>query len=143
MKIQIKRIDKSLPLPKYETLGSVGFDLFSRKRVQVAPHEIKLVPANVIIKTPPGFMLLIVLRSSTPLKKGLMLANSVGIIDQDYSGKRDEIKIQVYNFTDQKTTIQKGDRLAQGIFVKITKADWQEKDNISTNSRGGFGSTGE
>jgi len=142
MKVLIKRIDKSLPLPRYETAGAVGFDLFCRRGATVKPKEVKLIPANIIVKTPKGYMLLLALRSSTPLKRGLMLGNGVAIVDQDYSGPEDELKIQVYNFTNQKVQIKKGERLAQGIFVKVGKASWQETAKIDSRSRGGFGTTG-
>jgi len=142
MKVLIKRIDKSLPLPRYQTAGSVGFDLVCREGAIVKPGEIKLIPANIIVKTPPGYMLVLALRSSVPIKKGLMLANGIGVIDQDYSGLKDEIKIQVYNFTKNRVKVERGERIAQGIFVKVGKADWQEVKKTTSRSRGGFGSTG-
>jgi len=142
MQIKIKRINTSLPLPEYQTSGSVAFDLYSRIDLEIEPKQIKLIPTNLIIQTPSDYMLVLVSRSSTPLKKGLMMANGIGIIDQDYSGPEDEIKIQVYNFTDKTVKIEKGQRIAQATFVNIAKADWQEIENIETKNRGGFGSTG-
>lgn len=142
MKVLIKRVDPSLPLPQYKTKGSVGFDFSSRQEIVIAPQQIALIPVNVIIQTPPGYMLLLASRSSLPLRKGLMLANGVGIVDQDYAGQGDEIKIQVYNFSKQKVTIERGERIAQGVFVKIVKGQWQEVKKMGENSRGGFGSTG-
>ena len=142
MKIQIKRIDKSLPLPEYKTDGSVGFDLYARENTSIKPKEILIVPGNFIIKTPPGYMLIITPRSSTPKKKGLMMPNSIGIIDQDYCGEKDELGVLVYNFTDEVVEITRGERFAQGIFVRVDKANWDETDEAEKNSRGGFGSTG-
>ena len=72
MKIEIKRVDKSIPLPEYKTGGSVGFDIICRKDTSIEPGEIGHVPGNVIVKTPPGYMLLVALRSSTPSKKKLI-----------------------------------------------------------------------
>lgn len=141
MKVRIKRVDKSIPLPKYETDGSVGFDLICRESVLIAPKEIVLIPANVIVETPPGYMLMICMRSSTPRKTGLMMAQSVGIIDNDYCGEEDELKIQAYNFTDEPVTIERGSRIAQGVFVRVDTADWNEVEQMSASSRGGFGST--
>lgn len=142
MKIKIVRIDKNLPAPKYETGGSVGFDFLCRESVVVQPKNLALIPANVIIQTPEGYMLAVLPRSSTP-KKGLMLANSMGVIDNDYCGPEDEIKILVYNFTDLPVSVLRGDRIAQGIFVKIIKADFTEVDcDLKSSSRQGFGSTG-
>ena len=141
MKVRIKRLDKDLPLPKYETDGSVGFDLLCRESVTVAPQTVALIPANVIVQTPPGYMLMVTLRSSTPRKQGLLIPHGVGIIDQDYCGEGDEIQIQIYNFTNQPVTVERGDRIAQGIFVRVDIADWSEVSEMDSETRGGFGST--
>ncbi len=141
MKVKIKRVDKSLPLPKYETDGSVGFDLLCRESAEIAPQSIVLIPANVIVETPPGYMLMICLRSSTPRKFGLMMAQGLGIVDTDYCGEEDELKIQVFNFTDEPVTIERGSRIAQGVFVKVDTAEWYEVEQMGAPSRGGFGST--
>jgi dUTP pyrophosphatase len=140
-KIKIKRIDKSLPLPIYETNGSVGFDLIARQQVIVHPGGIELIPANVVVKTPPGYMLMLASRSSTPKKKGLMKPHSIGVIDQDYSGENDELKIQVYNFTSEPTTVERGEKIAQGVFVRVDRFEWDEVDQMDSPDRGGFGST--
>ena len=141
MKIKIKRIDKELPLPKYETSGSVGFDLLAREDTIIKAKSIGLIPGNVIVETPVGFMLKIALRSSTPKRKGLLSPHGAGVIDQDYCGNEDEIKIQVYNFTNQDVLVEKGERIAQGVFVKIDKFDWEEVNEMDKKTRGGFGST--
>jgi dUTP pyrophosphatase len=142
MKAKIKRVDKDLPLPKYETAGSVGFDFLCRESVAINPYSLGLIPANVIVETPPGYMLMVTLRSSTPKKRGLLIPHGVGVIDQDYCGEGDEIKIQVYNFTSKPVTVERGDRIAQGIFVRVDTAQWSEVDRIESKTRGGFGSTG-
>ena len=142
MNIQVKRVDPTLPLPRHETAGSVGLDLLCRERVTVPAGEIRLVPANLIVAVPPGYMLMVVSRSSLPLKKGLMVSNGVGIIDQDYRGPEDEIYVQVYNFTDRTVEVERAERLAQGIFVRVDRVDWVEVEEVEGRSRGGFGSTG-
>ena len=141
MKIKIKRLDKDLPLPMYETDGSVGFDLLCRESVTIAPQTVALIPANVIVETPPGYMLMVTLRSSTPRKLGLLIPHGVGIIDQDYCGAGDEIQIQIYNFTDQPVSVERGDKVAQGIFVRVDTAKWSEVSEMGSETRGGFGST--
>lgn len=141
MQIKIKRIDKTLPLPKYETAGSVGFDLICRASAEIPPQSIVLIPANVIVETPPGYMLMVCLRSSTPRKLGLMMPQGVGIVDNDYCGEEDELKIQVYNFTDEVVNVERGSRIAQGIFVRVGTAEWNEVEQMTAASRGGFGST--
>ena len=142
MKVKIKRIDKSIPLPIYETDGAVGFDISAREDFVVQPGEIVLVPSNIIVEVPKGYMLIVASRSSTPRKKGVMQPHGFGIIDHDYCGPEDEIKIQVYNFTGGTVEIKRGDKIAQGVFVRIDKFDWEEIDEIKVQSRGGFGSTG-
>ena len=142
MTVKIKRIDQNLLLPVYETSGSVGFDLLCREDVTINPSEVALIPTNIIVETPQGHMLIVTLRSSTPRKYGLLMPHGVGIIDNDYCGEEDEIKIQVYNFTDTPVTVKRGDKIAQGIFTKVEKADWEEVDKIEKRTRGGFGSTG-
>ena len=142
MNIQIKRVDQTLPLPRYETEGAVAFDMLARLPVVVAPKSIALIPANVIVSTPPGHMLLIASRSSLPIKKSLIVANGIGVVDQDFCGPEDEIRVQVYNIGDSPVTVERGERIAQGIFLKMERADWQEVPEMQAKSRGGFGSTG-
>lgn len=139
--VNIKRIDLDLPLPSYATGGSVGFDIICRRDMEIAPRALGLIPGNVIVQTPPGYMLLLALRSSTPRRKGLLIPHGLGIIDQDYCGEGDELLVQVYNFQDEAVTVRRGERIAQGIFVPIMQAEWREVDEVSAG-RGGFGSTG-
>lgn len=141
MKVHIQRIDPSLPLPKYETAGSVGFDFLAREEISIEPRSTGLIPANIILEVPKNYMLLISLRSSTPNKKGLLIPHGIGVIDHDYCGPHDEVKIQVYNFRDKPVTVSRGERIAQGIFVHIEKFEWEEVEKIHDESRGGFGST--
>jgi dUTP pyrophosphatase len=141
MKVKIFRIDKDLPLPIYETTGAVGFDLIARENTTVAPKAITLIPGNVIVETPAGYALMIASRSSTPKKKGLLTPHGIGIIDQDYCGSEDEIKIQVYNFTDNPVEVKRGEKIAQGLFVKCERAIFEEIEKVENKTRGGFGST--
>lgn len=140
MKVAITRIDKSLPFPRYESLGATGFDFLTREETVIEPGKIGLVPGNVIVKVPKGYALLIIPRSSLPRKKALVCPHSLGVIDQDYCGQEDEIKVQVQNISDQPVTIEKGERIAQGLFVKVDVAEWEEVETKG-KSRGGFGST--
>lgn len=142
MKVNIKRIDQSLPLPVYETEGSVGFDLITRVDTLIPSKQLGLIPSNTIVEVPQGYMLMIAARSSTPRKKGLLTPHGFGVIDHDYCGPKDEVLVQVYNFSNEDIEIKKGDKIAQGVFVKIEKANWNEKESLNENSRGGFGSTG-
>ena len=140
MKIKIKRIDSALPLPEYQTSGAVAFDLYSRIDATILPKTVERLPANVIIEIPKGYMLEIKDRSSTLKKKGLLV--TTGYIDNDYHGELDEILLQVYNLTDSEVKVERGERIGQGVFVKIDIAEWEEVDTMKKESRGGFGSTG-
>jgi dUTP pyrophosphatase len=141
MKVRITRRDPSLPLPSRETAGSAGFDLAAAADVTIAPGQIVLVPTGLIIKVPDGYFVGIFARSSTPLKRGLMIPNGVGVVDADYCGPEDEIKVQVYNFTAEPVHLKRGDRIAQGIFMPYVAPEWEEGEPAG-KTRGGFGSTG-
>lgn len=143
MNVKIKRVDSSLPLPEYQTEGSVAFDLYARIDISVPSWKPTIIPANIIIEVPEGYFLMLASRSSTPIKKNLMIANSIGVIDQDYHGDKDEIGIQVLNFTSEEVIVKKGERIAQALLVKIAKVEsFEEVEQIKGDSRGGFGSTG-
>lgn len=141
MKIHIKRFDKEMPLPKYQTGGAAGFDLAARDAITIPAHAVGYVSLNVAVETPPDHFLLIATRGSTH-KRGLMLANSVGIGDSDFCGDEDEYKAALLNFTDASVTIERGDRIAQGIFIPFTRAEWEEVEKMESKTRGGFGTTG-
>ena len=142
MIVSVFRRDPSVPLPKYETSGSAGFDLAASADVTIEPGAIALVPTGLVIAVPPGHLLGIFARSSTPLKKGLMVANGVGVVDSDYCGPDDEVKVQVLNFTSAPVIVRRGDRIAQGVILPFVRAEWNENASASGPTRGGFGSTG-
>ena len=126
----------------YATAESAGFDLSAAADLTIAPRQIALVPTGLVIEVPSGYFLGIFARSSTPLKRGLMVANGVGVIDPDYAGPDDEVRIQVLNITASDVTIRRGDRLAQGIILPAPRVTWDETAAIREETRGGFGSTG-
>jgi dUTP pyrophosphatase len=140
--VRIKRLSPSVPLPRYESDGATAFDLAAAADVIVEAGQVALIPTGLIIEVPPGMFLGIFARSSTPLKRGLMVANGVGIVDQDYCGPNDEVKIAVLNFTSSPVQVAAGDRLAQGMLLPVTRITWDETDALRGESRGGFGSTG-
>jgi dUTP pyrophosphatase len=110
--------------------------------VPVAPGQIALVRTGLVIEVPTGHFLGIFARSSTPLKRGLMIANGVGVIDPDYSGPNDEVMVAVLNFTDTDVLVKRGDRLAQAVVLPAPRVTWQEVTEIRQVTRGGFGATG-
>ena len=142
MLVPIYRLDPSVDLPRYQTDGAAGFDLAASADMTVQPGQVTLVPTGLVIAVPPGHVLGVFARSSTPLKKGLMVANGVGLVDRDYCGPKDEIKIEVYNFTSEPVAVKRGDRLAQGVIIPFVRAEWGEDAMPAAQTRGGFGSTG-
>lgn len=141
MQLKITRLDPSVALPSYSTSGSAGFDLAAAHDIDVPPHEIRLVGTGLVMKVPDGHFLAVLARSSTPLKRGLIVANGVGVIDSDYCGATDEVKIQVMNVTDAPVRVRRGDRIAQGIVLSAPRVVFDEAATTA-ESRGGFGSTG-
>ena len=142
MRLRIARIRPSATIPAPATDGAAGFDLAAAEAVTIPPHAIRLVGTGLVIAVPAGHFLAIFARSSTPLKRGLMVANGVGVVDADYCGPSDEIRVQLLNITDQPVEVQVGDRLAQGIVLPAPSVTWDEVDAMDGPSRGGFGSTG-
>jgi dUTP pyrophosphatase len=143
MRLKIRRLDSTVSLPSYGTNEAAGFDLASAQDLTVAPRQIALVRTGLVIEVPTGYFLAIFARSSTPLKRGLMVANGVGVIDPDYSGPNDEVMIQVLNVTESPVRIARGDRLAQGIVLPAPRVTWEEVSQIREVTRGGFGATGQ
>lgn len=137
MKITVKRFDKSIPLPA-PTPGAACFDLICRETVTIPPHQIKPVPQNIALKVPEGHALLLFVRSSTPMRKGLMLANSVGVVDPFYCGDNDENFAFLLNFTDEPVTVEAGDKVVQGMIIKTAAVTWDEVESMNDDGHGGY-----
>ena len=97
---------------------------------------------GLVVEVPAGHFLAVVARSSLPIKKGLLVANAIGIVDSDYCGPDDEVKVEVYNFRDVEVEIARGERIAQGLILPAVRVEWEEVAASAAPSRGGFGSTG-
>ncbi|HEK9984852.1 TPA: dUTP diphosphatase [Streptococcus equi subsp. zooepidemicus] len=129
-------------LPKRETAHAAGYDLSVAEETSIAPGEIVLVPTGVKAYMQDGEVLYLYDRSSNPRKKGLVLINSVGVIDGDYynnPANEGHIFAQMKNITDQTITLSAGERIVQGVFMPFLIADG---DQASGERTGGFGSTG-
>ena len=128
-------------LPKRATKGAAGYDFECAIDTICPAHKITLIPTGIKAQIDTGYYLQLAVRSSTPKKKGLILANGIGIIDEDYYNNPDNeghIMFQVYNITDNDVTILAGERIGQGTFIKYAITD----DDIAEGLRtGGFGST--
>ncbi|HEY4428992.1 MAG TPA: hypothetical protein VGN08_12375 [Solirubrobacteraceae bacterium] len=140
MEVGLRIVEDSVAKPTYATGGSVGFDIGAAAPVEIEPGEVATVGTGLVIATPPGWALLVVLRSSTPRRFGVIQPHGVGVVDQDYRGSEDEIRLQLMNVRASRITIPADARIAQGIFVRVAQAQWAHYEP-GAESRGGFGST--
>lgn len=142
MRCSFSLVDPSLPLPSYQTKGAIAFDVYSRVDMMIKPWQPTIIPLNIIVRFPKGYGLVLAARSSSADRYGFILANGIGLIDQDYCGPEDEVGLKVLNFTKKVIRIKKGDRVGQAVFVKIAKSSFTHTKKIMGKSRGGWGSTG-
>jgi dUTP pyrophosphatase len=136
-------VGKEIHLPVRKTAKSAGYDIEAAEQVVLAPHTVTVVPTGLKAYMEGDEYLGIHIRSGISIKKGLMLVNSVGIIDSDYYNNPDNeghIMIAYYNTKDVPYTIEKGERIGQGIFTKYLATTG---DAASGERLGGFGSTGK
>ena len=136
--------NKDIHLPIRQTSQSAGYDLESAETMTIEPQAIVLVPTGLKVMVPTNEALFIFPRSSLGIKKGLMMSNSVGIIDADYYNNPDNeghIMVPLFNFRNQPVTIEKGERIAQGVFLSYHKVAGDASENIQR--QGGFGSSGQ
>lgn len=141
MQVFFKRFDTTLPMPEYKTAGAAAFDLYARVETEIASHAVGYVPLNIALQLPQDHFALISARSSLH-KRGVMMANGIGIGDSDYRGDNDEYRAALYNFTDAPVMIEKGERVVQMIILQREKVDLIERQKFTDQDRGGFGSTG-
>ena len=137
--------EAKINLPARSTKNSAGYDIEAAENVVIPAFKAGQKP--VLVKTglkaymQEDEMLILANRSSNPGKKGLILANSIGVVDSDYYGNPDNdghIMFAFFNFKDEDVEIKKGDRIGQGIFQKYLIV----YDDVAEGERtGGFGST--
>ena len=142
LRVRYRRLSPDVPVPQYQTAGSVAFDLSAAADATVAPGSVALLRTGLIVEVPEGYALLLASRSSGPTKLGLHTPHGFGVIDQDYHGPADELLVQVFNPGTAPVTIATGTRIAQALIVPILRATLEEADALADTSRGGFGSTG-
>lgn len=142
MKIEIVRVDKSLPLPAYQHVGEdVGLDLMAAEDAIIKSGEYRLIRTGIKVAIPQGYGGFVYPRSGLALKHGITLLNSVGVIDPGYRG---EMGVILMNHGKEDFQVNKGDRIAQLIIHKICQVEWEEVEELSDSRRGkgGFGHTG-
>lgn len=133
---------KGIHLPERKTEKSAGYDMEAAAAADLLPGKVTIVPTGLKSYMPDDEYLAIFVRSGLSIKRGIMLVNGTGIIDADYYGNSDNeghIMVALYNTGDGVVKIEKGDRIAQGIFLKYGKVDG---DCAQGTRSGGMGSTG-
>ncbi|MBE3577617.1 MAG: dUTP diphosphatase [Limnochordales bacterium] len=140
--------ERGVRLPQRRTPGSAGYDLEAAETVTIRPGERAVIPTGLKAYMPEDEFLAVYIRSSLAFKYGLMLVNSVGIIDSDYFENPDNdghIMIGVINLGSETVTVHKGDRVAQAIFQPFRRVSAEEAGEVEPPGRqrtGGIGSTG-
>ena len=132
-------------LPNYSTVGSAAFDLIAAidEPIEVEPFKTCFVPSGIAVWLANSTLAMLVLpRSGKGCNEGLVLGNTVGLIDSDYQG---ELRMCVYNRTQTTLTINPGDRIAQAMIIPKYQAKLNVVSvfsNMTDRGVGGFGSTG-
>ncbi len=144
VKIKFLENNTEKKLPFYATEGAAGMDLTAciDEDIVLNPLERKLIPTGIAIKLPSAeYGAFLFARSGLASKKGITLANCVGVVDSDYTG---EIKVALINLSNEPYTLTKGERIAQMVILPVNQAKFTVVDELDETERGsgGFGSTG-
>ena len=144
VKIQLKKLDKSVELPSYKTKGASGMDLkaFIKKPVNVKPKTSSIIPTGFSVAFPEEYEIQIRPRSGLAAKNNISVLNTPGTIDSDYRG---EIRVILFNHGTDNFIVNNGDRIAQMILSPVIKMELEEINDLPETLRGegGFGSTGK
>ena len=129
-------------LPRRATAGSAGYDFFAPAAFALAPGEMVKIPTGVRARIADGWVLMLFPRSGLGFKYRLMLSNTVGVVDADYFGAKNEghIFVKLTNAGDRPLSVAAGEAFAQGVFVPFGLTEDDDADGVRT---GGFGSTGK
>ena len=144
VKVLVKKLDPKVQLPSYKTKGSSGMDLmaFIKNPIKIAPNTSALIPTGISVAIPNDVEIQIRPRSGLAIKSSISVLNTPGTIDSDYRG---ELKIILFNHSNEEFVVKNNDRIAQMVLMPVLKADFEEVDNLPDTVRGsgGFGSTGK
>ena len=144
VKVLIKKLNPSVQLPSYKTIGASGMDLMAyvEKPINLEPGRSCLVPTGLSVAFPKEYEIQIRPRSGLAAKKNISILNTPGTIDSDYRG---ELKIILFNHGNENFIINKNDRVAQMVLTPIVKMELEETNELPESIRGsgGFGSTGK
>ena len=140
---EFRKTEGEIILPKKMSRASAGYDFYSTESFTLKPGESKLIWTDVKAYMQENEVLEIYVRSSIGIKKSLMLKNLTGIIDSDYfsnDSNDGNIGICLFNYGDKEVSIDKGERIVQGIFKQFLEAD---NGNTNEERNGGIGSSGK
>jgi dUTP pyrophosphatase len=136
--------NEDLPLPVKMSTGSSGFDLHAAVKdpVEIKPGRWKLIPSGIALSMPAGLEAQVRPRSGLALKHGITVLNTPGTIDADYRG---EIGVILLNLGERPFRVQRGDRIAQLVFMQVPAVSLKVTDSLDETERGsgGFGHTGK
>lgn len=138
----MKRLDRTLPLPRYAHEGDAGLDLYAADDATLLPGARFLVPTGIAVAIPEGYAGFVQPRSGLALHQGLSLVNTPGLIDSHYRG---EIKVIAINLDPRSPIeIRRGDKIAQLVIQRVERCTLAEVDSLDDTARGegGFGSSG-
>jgi len=130
--------------PQYAYKSDSGFDLRSIEDVWVQANDRKLVPTGLRFDIPEGYEIQVRSKSGLALNQGLMVLNSPGTVDSGYQG---EVKVIIFNTTNEKIKIEKGQKIAQAVLCPVVNGKWVDLVRVETieekdRNNNGFGSTG-
>ncbi|MGB4600114.1 MAG: dUTP diphosphatase [Trichlorobacter sp.] len=144
-KIMNPLIGATIPLPAYATDGAAAMDLRAclETAITIAPGETIIIPSGIAIAIhDPALVAILAPRSGLGINHGIVLANTIGVIDSDYQG---EIKVGIRNLGQESYTIQPAERICQMLFMPVVQASLRVVGQFSEESArgaGGFGHTG-
>ena len=144
VKVLVKKLDPKVQLPSYITEGSSGMDLmaFIKDSIKIAPNTVAIIPTGISVAISNDVEIQIRPRSGLAAKSSISVLNTPGTIDSDYRG---ELKVILFNHSNQEFVVRNNDRIAQMVLMPVLKIDFEEVDDLPDTLRGsgGFGSTGK
>lgn len=145
LKILDSRIGNEFPMPAYATPGSAGLDLRAciDNDIVLKPGQTELIPTGMAVHIKdPSLAAVILPRSGLGHKHGIVMGNLVGLIDSDYQG---QLFVSAWNRSQKEYTLEKGERLAQLVFIPVVQAEFELVESFDESDRGdgGFGHSGQ
>lgn len=143
IKVKVKKVYEDAIIPKQMTVGSAGFDLSARldeDSITIPRGDKVRIDTGLAFELPENHVMIIAPRSSSGIKKNLMLQNTIGVLDSDYRG---HCFLFIKNTGKTDLIIENGERIAQAVILPYPKVVFEEVEELSNTERGtgGFGST--